>query len=186
VPRPLPIVFLPARVLRTPARELSIGEISSAATRRLIAAMKQTLAGAPDGVGLAAPQIGADFRIFLVSEEARHIGETDGAAIGGERRRWDHIAFINPVLTKRSRRKSVMAEGCLSVPGRFGEVARAEKISLAWFDEHGKKHGRGFSGFFGRVIQHELDHLDGMLITDRARKLISLPAAAREGGVARE
>lgn len=147
--------------------------------------MRDTLAAAPDGVGLAAPQMGAPLRVFIVSEEAAGI---DANASGesrrtirmntndtnGEKRKWEYLVFINPVLKKKSREKSKMAEGCLSVPGKFGEVARSEKVALSWYDEHGKKHTRGFTKFFARVIQHEMDHLDGILIVDRAKKLFEV------------
>lgn len=165
-----------------------MAEIPSARIQRLISDMKETLARARDGVGLAAPQVGAGVRIFIVSEEAASI---DANASGESRRTirmdtndandkkqtWEYFVFINPVLRKRSQKKRTLPEGCLSVPGKFGEVARAEKVYLGWYDERGRKHARGFTKFFARVIQHELDHLDGALITDRARKLIEIAGA---------
>ena len=176
------IVTLPHNVLRKPADEVPIAAIAGARVQRLIADMKQTLAEAPDGVGLAAPQVGASLRVFLVSEEVVHIGseqETVNSERGAKRkRRWEYSAFINPALKKQSRKKIEMAEGCLSVPGKFGQVTRAEKVSLEWYDETGRKHSRGFTKFFARVIQHELDHLDGVLIVDRAKKLFDVTKAS--------
>ncbi len=169
-----PIVTLPHSVLRKRADAVLPEEIPSAKIQRLISDMKETLAAAPDGVGLAAPQVGASVRIFLVSDEAQAI-DAAAAARDGEAapdaKKWKHAVFINPMVRKRSQAKRTLAEGCLSVPGKFGEVARAEKVYLKWYDGEGRKHARGFTKFFARVIQHEMDHLDGMLIVDRAKKL---------------
>ncbi|MDP3727296.1 MAG: peptide deformylase [bacterium] len=167
-----PVVKLPHNVLRNPAEAVPIAEISGARIQRLIRDMKDTLAASTDGVGLAAPQIGAGVRLFLVSEEAKAIG-ADAQEPQGMRglKAWQYFVFINPVLGKRSRQKTTAAEGCLSVPGKFGEVTRSDKVYLEWLDEHAMRHRRGFAGFFARVIQHELDHLDGVLIVERAKKL---------------
>lgn len=167
-----PIVKSPNSVLKKVAREIPAEEISSRRVQRLISDMKETLAAAPDGVGLAAPQVGESFRLFLISEEARAIdrgGERDGS---GEKKNWKSFVFINPVFTKRSRKRHDMAEGCLSVPGTFGIVPRSEKVFLEWLDENGNRHARGFTKFFARVIQHEMDHLDGTLITAAATKVL--------------
>lgn len=174
----LPIVKLPHSVLHRQAEPVPAGAISSPRIKRMILDMKDTLGAARDGVGLAAPQVGAGLRIFLVSEEAMAIDAATGGTGGeGAKKAWAHWVFINPVLKKRSRTTLAMAEGCLSLPGKFGEVARAEKVSLEWRDEAGAKHERGFRGFVARVIQHELDHLEGMLISDRAKKLVAIPAS---------
>lgn len=182
-------------ILRRSAAPIAETEIKSAKTRRLISEMKKILANAPDGVGLAAPQVGVPLRIFLVSSEATQLNANprmdvprsegrDGGLKGlatnaTNKKEWEYFVFINPVLKKQSRAKTVMAEGCLSLPGKFGEVARAEKVFLEWHDERGKKHSRGFTKFFARVVQHEIDHLDGVLITDRARRLFAVPREAK-------
>lgn len=173
-----PVVHEPNKVLRAPAAEVPRAEIQSAPIQRLIADMKETLAASPDGVGLAAPQVGTGLRIFLVSEEALFIDEKNmgrelAPEVAAERpkKNWKQFVFINPALLKHSRRKNTMTEGCLSVPGTFGAVTRAEKVALAWYDEAGRKHSRGFTKFFARVIQHELDHLQGILIVDKAKNL---------------
>lgn len=183
---PRPIVKLPHSVLGRVAGDVPPAEIKSPKIQRLIAEMKATLRASPDGVGLAAPQIGKSLKIFLVSEEAAAIdaAERDANARGepsrtiqmhandtNTKRNWEHCVFINPIMVRHSRRKIEMHEGCLSVPGKFGLVPRYEKVELSWLDENGKKQGRGFTGFFARVIQHELDHLDGKLIADRAKEL---------------
>lgn len=172
------VVTLPNSALRQKSKDIKTEDISSARVRRIVSDMKETLAEAPDGVGLAAPQVGIGLRIFLVSEEAALIDreQEKREAVGSEHKKkvWKYFVFINPALKKQSRSKIKMAEGCLSVPGKFGEIGRAEKVLLEWRDENGKKHERGFTKFFARVIQHEMDHLEGMLIIDRAKKLFEL------------
>ncbi len=146
--------------------------------------MKATLKHTPDGVGLAAAQIGRSLRVFIVSEESEEINKTE--------RRWrrDHIAYkegkpyearawrydvyINPTVKNRSRKKYADVEGCLSVPGKYGTVERSEKITVDAYDEHGKKFTRGTTRFVARVLQHELDHLDGTLFIDKVKEWVRL------------
>ncbi len=180
-----PIVKPPHNVLRSATQSVPVADITGERTRKLIADMKDTLRAAADGVGLAAPQIGVGLRIFVVSEEAKAIDGTRGDAHmrihandANSKKGWEYYVFINPVIKKQSRQKRTMAEGCLSIPGKFGEISRADKVFLEWYDEHAKKRARGFSKFSARVIQHEMDHLDGVLIVDRAKKLMHVP---REG-----
>lgn len=150
--------------------------------------MKHTLAKTPDGVGLAAPQIGELYRIFIVSDESDEIDRSKIYEKRGslkldpnnnekpyEERDWKYYVFINPRIIKMSRKKISGTEGCLSVPGKFGEVMRYEKITIEACDENAKKITRGASKFFARVIQHELDHLDGILFIDKAKGISSLP-----------
>lgn len=173
-----PVILKPHKVLASRAAALPPSDITGTRIRRLISDMKDTLVAAPDGVGLAAPQIGESVRIFLISEEAEvidaNLSKSDFDRLSradAPQKAWEYRVFINPTFTKRSRAKKEMAEGCLSVPRKFGFVSRSEKVFLEWYDESGKKHARGFSKFFARVLQHEMDHLEGKLITDRARKL---------------
>lgn len=155
--------------------------------------MKEALKSTPDGVGLAAPQIGESYRIFIVSEEAEEIDKVQNR--GGIRRddgnpgikdekpyqerEWKYYVYINPAIKKVSKVKLDGPEGCLSVPGKFGNVRRHEKITVEAYNENGKKFTRGASKFFARVLQHELDHLDGVLFVDKAEKIIGNPSAAR-------
>lgn len=194
-----PIVKEPHKVLRKKAAEVTIREITAPKIRDLVALMKTTLAATPDGVGLAAPQIGKSLAIFIVSEEAEEIDRsaraaevararrrgtegTDIATSAGTRsknaaqrrqRPWKYYTFINPVVKNSSRRKQDGPEGCLSVPGKFGIVGRQEKITVTAYDETGKKFTRGASRFFAQVMQHELDHLQGTLFIDKAAEIFS-------------
>lgn len=188
----VPIVKEPNKVLRKRAAEVTLTSIKTRKIQGLILNMKETLKNTPDGVGLAAPQVRESLRIFIVSEEAKEIDKAEkegweqrrnengkpsfAKASGGEKkpyeeREWKYYVFINPVVKKKSQRKMSGSEGCLSVPGKFGEVKRTEKITVEAYDEHGKKFTRGVSKFFARVIQHELDHLEGILFIDKAGKL---------------
>lgn len=197
----LPLVTLPKKILRKHAAQIPAEDIRTAEIQRLISAMKATLAGTPDGVGLAAPQVGRSLRLFIVSEEAEEI-DRSAADIARARRRgsvetmsqkelavertqhrqrnWNYYVFINPVVKNRARRMTAGAEGCLSVPGKFGPVKRHEKITVEALDEQGKKFIRGSAHFFARVVQHELDHLDGTLFIDKAEEIIDVPPAERK------
>ncbi len=104
-----------------------------------------------DGVGLAAPQIGVSKRILIASPTMKR----------GE----EHV-IVNPEIYEAGGRE-VGVEGCLSFPGVSGEVARAKKIKFRFQDRFGKPHDMEIKDFFARIIQHEMDHLDGILLIDR-------------------
>lgn len=104
------------------------------------------------GVGLAAPQIGKSIQVCVT--------ETDGV-VG---------YFINPVITTESDEKVVFEEGCLSLPGRFFPVLRAETITVKYHNEKGLPKKVRATGFLAIVLQHEIDHLNGILIAERARR----------------
>lgn len=120
------------------------------AERMLISSMLETM-HAQKGVGLAAPQVGINRRLFVAD-----IG--DGPMV-----------FINPKIVRMSG-KSVMEEGCLSIPGVYVQVKRAEKIWVKFLDENNHSHERACDDLLARVVQHESDHLDGKLIVDYASK----------------
>jgi len=173
-------------VLRQKARDINIPDISSKKIQNLIAVMKRTLASTPDGVGLAAPQVGESLRLFIVSDEAEEIDRLKDEKLRYSRktsepkedkkpyqiREWRYYVFINPKVITKSRKKLEGSEGCLSVPGIFGSIKRQEKITMQALDENGKKFTRGASRFFARVMQHELDHLEGTLFIDSATHLV--------------
>lgn len=188
-----PIVKIPHKVLRRKAVEVPIRNIPTSQIQRLISQMKETLKNTPDGVGLAAPQIGESLRIFIVSEEAEEIDKAEkngwkrrrnengkpsfAKAMEGEKkpyeeREWKYYVFINPEVKNISKKKQDSSEGCLSIPGKFGFVKRHEKITVEAHDETGKKLTRGASRFFAKVLQHELDHLQGILFIDKAERVL--------------
>ena len=185
-----PIIQFPAPVLRARAKEVPVKAISGKKIQTLLADMKATLAVTPDGVGLAAPQIGESLRVFIISEEAEEIDRAENASYERrkkekpdevsekpyENREWKYYVFINPVAKNHSRRmRDDPPEGCLSVRGRYGTVKRYEKVSVEAYNEHGKKRTWGKSRFFARVLQHELDHLEGTLFIDKARGVVEVP-----------
>lgn len=168
-------------LLHKPAKEVPLKDITSSPIQRIIHDMSDTLRDSHDGIGIAAPQIGVSLRIFVASEEALAIdsGKHLVSAMSAEREEeksrskeeWRHLIFINPKLLKASRKKLEDSEGCLSVPHVFGTVSRAEKVKIAAYDERGKKFDRGATGLFARLLQHEMDHLDGHLFLEKAHKM---------------
>ena len=117
--------------------------------KKLIKDMVETMKKA-DGVGLAAPQIGLSQRICVAMIEGKL------------------TALINAKIIKKSKEKEVDQEGCLSLPGIWVQVPRHVDIVITFTDEKGKKQERQLLHFSARVVQHELDHLDGVLIVDYA------------------
>jgi len=124
--------------------------------RALVADLFDTMK-AYNGAGLAANQVGVVQRVFVVD-------------VPGEGESRERFAIVNPVLDRREG-KDVAEEGCLSMPGMLEDVVRAEKLRLRGFDESGKPLEREVSGFLARAVQHEADHLDGVLFTDRLSPL---------------
>jgi peptide deformylase len=118
--------------------------------------MLETMYAAP-GIGLAAPQVGVLKRFFVVD-----VGKEDAR---------EPMFFINPEVVERSDARSVYEEGCLSLPKQFGDVERAEKITLRYQDRRGEFQELEADGMLARCIQHELDHLDGILFVDHLSAL---------------
>lgn len=163
-------------VLRDVARDVPLADIKNRDIQTLIREMKTLLAKEEFGVALAAPQVGALLRLFIVSgralaRDARNAPDEPDKKDEPEPPPLPDQVYINPVLTKVSRKKSDKHEGCLSVRGKWGEVPRAEKATIRAYDEHGKKIQRGASGFLAHIFQHEMDHLEGILYTDKATHL---------------
>jgi peptide deformylase len=150
------IVLIPNPVLTTPAKP--VVKIDKKILD-IIARMKKTLieADKPKGVGLAAPQIGVPYRIFIVRPK-------ENSPI---------TVFINPEIIERSKdlseikREGNKLEGCLSVPNIWGHLKRPARVKLRFTDVNGKREEKEFSGFVATIIQHETDHLDGILFTKR-------------------
>ena len=160
------------KVLRTEAKEVPLKEIGSQKIAKVIADMKKALKTQDDGVAIAAPQIGVSLRIFVVSGRAFDIDKDEYEE--GEQKGKD-LVCINPVITKLSRDKEDMDEGCLSVRYLYGKVKRSTKATVTAYDEHGRKFTRGGSGLIAQIFQHETDHLDGVLFIDKARDVVDMP-----------
>jgi len=108
-----------------------------------------------DGVGLAAPQVGLDLRL-LVALAMREPGDEEAQP----------VIMVNPEILERSHDTWVYEEGCLSIPGIRGDVTRPLTIKVRYQDVHGKEHTVETEGMFARILQHEIDHLDGKLFID--------------------
>ena len=160
------IVQLGHESLRTKCGVIPVEQIATPAIQEIITNLIDTLAHEPDGVGLSAPQIAVTKRIFIVSHKAFEVeGKKDNP---------QDLVLINPRITKVSKKKEWMEEGCLSIRWVYGEVERFKQVTMEYYDEHGNKQSRGFSGFLSHVVQHELDHLDGVLFIDHAQELHEL------------
>ncbi|HTY13263.1 MAG TPA: peptide deformylase [Candidatus Omnitrophota bacterium] len=141
------IIQLPNPILRKKAK--SISKIDQR-IRKLIEDMIETLHAAP-GVGLAAPQVGESVRLVVID-----VGE--GA-----------FALINPKIKKRSRALQTFDEGCLSMVGLVGTVARPSKVTVEGLDKNGEKLVIDAEGFLATVLQHEIDHLNGTMFVDHIK-----------------
>lgn len=159
----LPIVAYGDPVLKKEAEEI---DENYPDLKQLIEDMFETMYEA-SGVGLAAPQIGKSIRLFVVDAspfaERDDDEEEDPRAAGTEGFK---RVFINPVIEEESGPKWGFAEGCLSIPKIREEVMRHETIRISWYDENWQFHEETFDGYRARVIQHEYDHVDGVLFTD--------------------
>lgn len=156
------------KILREKSKEIK--NFNSDELKSLIKKMSEAMFGEPDGIGIAGPQIGESKKIFLVAEDVLY-PERFSAEGAEQKKTKNHIVFINPIFKNKSSKKTKDVEGCLSVRGMYGEVARPEKITVEYFDELGNKKTRGASGLFARVIQHEMDHLEGVLFIDKAKNI---------------
>lgn len=140
-----PVVKYPADVLRKVAEPV---ERVNKETRRLIERMSKVIKLA-NGVGLAAPQIGVSQRVILVSPTGREM-----------------LPLVNPEITHQEG-EAINQEGCLSLPGLYGDVKRSAIVEVKALDPEGKEVRYRFEGLASRVVQHEVDHLDGILFIDK-------------------
>lgn len=136
--------------------------------KELIENMFETMQGA-NGIGLAAPQIGLDIRLFCVNVSPLADDE-DYADIADELRDFKKV-FINAKILEETGEEWKFNEGCLSIPEVREDVKRKETIKIEYFDENFVKHTETFSDIRARVIQHEYDHIEGILFTDRLSSL---------------
>jgi peptide deformylase len=155
-----PVLATPARPVENPAAP----EI-----RALVRDMEETMLDAP-GVGLAAPQVHVPLRIVVFQVPA---GRGDGAEEGPARVPEGLNVLINPVIEPLGEEMEEDWEGCLSVPGMTGRVPRFVRIRYSGVDGEGRRFAREAAGFHARVVQHECDHLDGILYPWRMRDLTS-------------
>ena len=147
-----PIVVFGDPVLKKPAQDIEKGSID---VKQLADDMFETMYNA-SGVGLAAPQIGKSLRIFVI----------DGEPMDEEKLKGFKKVFVNPEILKEDGDEWAFEEGCLSIPGIRAEVFRPEKLRIRYFDENWNEFEEEFEGVAARIIQHEYDHVEGILFTD--------------------
>ncbi len=140
------IIEYPNEILRK--ESIEVKDPTSVETKQLIAEMLQTLR-ANNGVGLAAPQVGKNLRLCII--EIEH----------------ELFVLINPEIKNISKEKLISEEGCLSIPNKFLNIERGKRIKIKATDSNGKKQIIRARGLLARAIQHEIDHLNGILIVDR-------------------
>lgn len=177
----LKIVQIGDPVLRGRARPLSPGEIQSEEIQHLIEQMRETMREAP-GVGLAAPQIGRPLQLAVVEDREDYLREISPEDLARrERRPVPFQVIINPTITVRSERTVEFYEGCLSLAGFSAIVPRAHAVRMECLDERGERRTVDASGWYARILQHEIDHLLGNLYVDSmlSRSLTSLDNFSR-------
>lgn len=151
------IVTIPDPVLRRKARKVAD---FGPELQKLLDDMVDTMRDAP-GVGLAAPQVGIPLRAIVVE-----FGDEEDEAVPPKL-----FLLLNPEITRTSQETVVATEGCLSIPGYAGEVDRFDAVTLRGQNRHGQPMRIKADGWLARIFQHELDHLDGVLFTDRAERV---------------
>jgi peptide deformylase len=147
----------------------------------LIKDMSEALDAEPDGVAIAAPQIGVSLRVFVVRydrtlpppKKSETSEETDSHT-ESERRPADVGVYINPKIVKSSRKRELVDEGCLSVRGLYGHTMRHNRATVRAQDANGKHFERGGGGILAQIFQHEMEHLEGTLFIDHAEDIIEV------------
>ncbi len=149
--------------LRATSREVPVAEIGTPTIQKIIEDMIIALESQDDGVAIAAPQIGKSYRIFVVSHKVFEITP------GHKNKRGKNMVFINPVITKLSKDKKNLEEGCLSVRYLYGKVTRSHRATIEALDQAGIAFTMSASGLLAQIFQHEVDHLNGILFIDKAK-----------------
>lgn len=147
-----PIVLYGDPVLKKKAKDVAQDDES---VKEFAANLFETMYAA-QGVGLASPQVGISLRVFVVDSTPMEDKEEDGLK----------QVFINPEILEEDGEQWAFEEGCLSIPGIREDVNRQPKIRIKYFDENWEEHEETFDGMKARIIQHEYDHIEGILFTD--------------------
>jgi peptide deformylase len=154
-------------VLRKVARTLSIDEIKSPATQELITHMRDTMRAAP-GVGLAAPQIGESIQLAVIEDRSDYLKDVSAEQLAAlQRSPVDFHVIINPKLMLVGDTTVDFFEGCLSVAGFVAVVSRSTSVRVECLNEHAEPITINAQGWYARILQHEIDHLNGTLYIDR-------------------
>ena len=157
----LPIIEIPDAILRQHSQPVeSVGDDIQA----LIRDMFETMYKAP-GIGLAAVQVAVPRRLVVIDLQDPESDEEDAEPV-----RRPHV-FINPEIVHASDANKIYNEGCLSIPDQYAEVERPDIVRARWIDEHGTQQEGEFGGLMSVCLQHEIDHLDGILFIDHLSRL---------------
>ncbi|AKM84354.1 TPA: peptide deformylase [Candidatus Campbellbacteria bacterium] len=148
-------------ILNKKASEIKPDDISSTQIQDLIKEMKEILSKKNDGAALAAPQIGKSVRLFIIAENVFTEEESN-------------MVFINPKIIEQSEEKEWMEEGCLSVKGIYGKVNRSTSCTIRAYDLQGEIFTQKGHGLISQIFQHEVDHLNGILFTEKAKDLFQV------------
>lgn len=162
---PLEIHRLGDRVLRQPAKRVAKVDQE---TRQLVREMLQTMYSA-DGIGLAAPQVAIQKQLIVIDCEPDDPANPP-------------LVLVNPTIKRFSRDLCVFQEGCLSIPGVYLDVKRPELVEVSYKDEQGRPRTLTATGLLSRAIQHEIDHLNGVLFVDRVENAIALNEELKKYG----
>lgn len=164
----LPIVEVPDPILRKKTKRISSIDNS---IKKLVANMLETLHAEPGRVGLAAPQVGVSLRITVIClPDDEETGEKS-----------EDIILINGEIVKKKGER-IVTEGCLSIPGYFGEITRAESVTAKGLDINGKAIRIKGEGLLSQALEHEIDHLDGVLYVDHLESQEKLHKLEPEDG----
>ncbi|MBT4120766.1 MAG: peptide deformylase [Candidatus Magasanikbacteria bacterium] len=163
----LQIIAIPTESLREVSKEIDRNFLLSANTQHFIQQLIATMYN-DDGVGIAAPQVEKNIRICIIGTEGIKLDKKTSVSAD------ENLILVNPVWTKTSIRKDWDTEGCLSVPKTYGKVKRYKHIMVKALDKDGNELNFEAHNFFARVIQHEVDHLDGILFIDKAKDIYEI------------
>ncbi len=158
LPNMLQIVTEPNQILRKKGRLVKSSDFANAKFNQFINALIDTMY-ACDAVGIAAPQVGQSIQICVIAKKFTKDKKMD-------------LVLINPVWRKKATKRTWGEEGCLSVPNTIGKIQRYDKIMVEALDTRGNKTQFEADDFFARAIQHEVDHLNGILFIDKAKDII--------------
>lgn len=147
-------------LLRKISKDIDFKEKSLEEIKEMISELSKTLKDIEEGVALSACQIGLMFRIFII--KGKFFPEINNG---------QDQAFINPTIIKTSKKTKLCEEGCLSIPLNFGLVRRSDKVTIKAFDHLGQEKIWNSEGLLAQVFQHEIDHSNGILFIDRAKKI---------------
>ena len=156
----LEVITIPNENLRKRSVEVDLGFVRDENSQKLFDDMIKTMYE-DDGIGLAAPQVGKNIRVCVIGKDALKQDKNNTLAI-------EDLVLINPTWQKINKKTQVDLEGCLSVPKTYGKVKRYKNVYVEALDRHGEKMEFEANNFFARVVQHEVDHLNGVLFIDKA------------------